>query len=148
MVGKSFRVQVAMSTVVSQEEAANYRIRAYPYKGDDIFNNYDCKQQSDLYSTPKAFEDSLSTGPPTGIKDGEMGSILLWEDVLVIVDELSTKAAVGDLFAICFCDGNIMGCSAADHFQVLVQAWELSGALHSKDDRVGSADRILVKSQG
>ncbi|CDI87078.1 cysteine repeat modular protein, putative [Eimeria praecox] len=127
VIGQKFSVEIPMNSIIVGDEADNYRIRAYAYKGSDIFNNFSCKQQTDDYSSPAAFGCAPATGPPTAVKDGELGSILIWEDVCVIVDELYTAALAGDKYAVCFCDGNLLGCETADRFQLLVQAWELSG---------------------
>ncbi|CDJ28361.1 uncharacterized protein EMH_0014250 [Eimeria mitis] len=127
VIGRKFAVEIPMSSIIDDEEAANYRIRAYAYKGSDILKNFSCRQQTDEYSAPAAFGCSPVTGPPTAVKNSEVGSILVWEDVCVIVDEVYDAALAGDKYAVCFCDGSMLGCKTADRFQLLVQAWELSG---------------------
>lgn len=127
IIGKRFSVEVPTNSIIPDEEAANYRIRAYAYKGSDIFRNFSCGQQAEDDTAPAVFGCSPATGPPTAVKNSEAGSILIWEDVCVIVDELYTEAVAGDKYGICFCDGNLLGCDTADRYQLLVQAWELSG---------------------
>ncbi|KAL8455778.1 hypothetical protein Emag_000352 [Eimeria magna] len=128
-IGRKFDVEVEMSTVVPPEQASKYRIRAYPYKGDAIFDNFDCKNQPEAYHGPDTFNCGTIDGPPSSVKVESESTVstLVWEDVCVIVDDLATEATAGDMYAVCFCDGHGVGCETADRFQVIVQAWALTG---------------------
>lgn len=126
-IGQKFEVEVQMNSVISAEDASYYRIRAYAYKGDDIFENFDCGAQPAFYAAPKTFECELANGPPDTVRPGGSGSTLVWENMCVIVDELAMQADAGDMYAVCFCDGHLQGCESPYLFQTLVQVWELSG---------------------
>ncbi|KAL8449815.1 hypothetical protein Emed_002778 [Eimeria media] len=128
-IGRKFDVEVEMSTIVPLEQANKYRIRAYPYKGTAIFDNFDCKNQVEPYYGPDTFNCATIDGPPRSVKvePDSAVSTLVWEDVCVIVDDLAAEATAGDMYAVCFCDGHGVGCETADRFQVIVQAWALTG---------------------
>ncbi|OEH75896.1 cysteine repeat modular [Cyclospora cayetanensis] len=129
VIGKKFDVSVAMNSVLKEEDLQYYRIWAHPYKGDDVFEDFDCKSQMKLIAPPDAADCTFSNGPPTALKLKDTGSVLVWENVCVVGDELEPDATAGDKYAVCFCDGHLMGCSTADRFQTLVQAWHLTGPL-------------------
>ncbi|KAL8271945.1 hypothetical protein Esti_004069 [Eimeria stiedai] len=128
-IGQKFDVEVEMSTIIPFEQAKKYRIRAYPYKGNALFENFDCTNQPETYDGPDTFNCGSIDGPPRHVKveAGSGVSALVWEDVCVIVDDLATAATAGDMYAVCFCDGQGVGCETTDRFQMLVQAWALSG---------------------
>lgn len=138
-IGKKFNVEIQMTIPLTLEEAQKYRIRAHAYKGDDIFENFDCKSLSNVDSSD-AFDTDAADGPPTAVRSVPKGTILIWEDVRVTVDELVTEATAGDMYAVCFCDGAGLGCDSPDRFQTLVQAWKLSGRPRLEDFR------LLVKA--
>lgn len=127
VIGKKFDVEVEMSTVQELKDTKAYRIRAYAYHGDNIFENFDCKRQENTYFAPDVLECGFTDGPPTAVRPGKTGSKLVWENVCVIADELSPDTRAGDKYAVCFCDGHGLGCDTAENFQTLVQAWSLSG---------------------
>ena len=116
-----------MNSVVAEKDMSYYRVRAYAYSGDDIFENFDCVTQPRFYRHYETTDCAVSQGPPTEIRDGEKGSVLVWHDMCVMVDELAANAAVGDLYAVCFCDGHVLGCDSPNRYQTLVQAWKLLG---------------------
>ncbi|KAL8431142.1 hypothetical protein ACSSS7_005460 [Eimeria intestinalis] len=128
-IGRKFDVEVEMSSIVSLEHANKYRIRAYPYTGNAIFENFDCKNQPEAYYGPDTSHCGAIDGPPTSVKvePDSAVSAVVWRDVCVIGDELATEATAGDMYAVCFCDGHGVDCETADRFQVIVQAWALSG---------------------
>ncbi|KAL8440015.1 hypothetical protein Efla_004931 [Eimeria flavescens] len=125
--GQKFDIEVEMSFVVTSEQASSSRIRAFSYRGDAIFADFDCKAQLGLYIPPDSSNCKSFDGPPSTVKTDGSSSTLVWKDVCVIVDELTAEEVAGDKFAVCFCDGQDLGCEAADRFRVLVQAWALTG---------------------
>lgn len=129
VIGKKFNAEVKMNGVLPDDLSA-YRIEVYKYEGGrDVLTDFSCADQTGDYALPNVLECTPPVGPPDAVRPNEGGSILVWNDVCVIADDLQKEATAGDEYAVCFREKTTSESGTKSSSLTFVLAWKLTGGL-------------------